>query len=74
MGLISQLLLLPLAPLRFTVWTAGKIAEEADGRMNSPQARMQRLRAIEDARARGDIDDEQAAGLEAQLIAQITGR
>jgi hypothetical protein len=73
MGVIKELSLLPLAPLRFTVWVAEKVSEEADQQLNSPQAYMRQLREIDDARARGEIDDEQAAELEAQLIARVYG-
>lgn len=73
MGVIKELSLLPVAPLRFTVWVAGKVAEQADHEQNSPQAFVQRLREIEDARARGELDDEQVAELEAQVIARAGG-
>lgn len=73
MGLIRELTLLPVAPLRFTVWVAGKVAEEADRRQYSPAAFVQRLREVEDAHARGELDDAQAAELEAQVITQASG-
>jgi hypothetical protein len=71
-GVIKELTLLPLAPLRFTVWVAEKVAEEADQKLNSPQAQVQQLRAIEQARARGELDEEAAADLEAQVIARAS--
>ena len=70
---MKELALLPVAPLRFTVWVAGKVAEEADQQVNSPQAHARRLRAIEEARERGELDDEQAAQLEAEVIARASG-
>jgi hypothetical protein len=73
MGVIKELSLLPIAPLRFTVWVAEKVSEQVDREQNSPEARLRRLREIEDARARGELDDEQAAELEAQVLAQATG-
>lgn len=73
MGVMKELALLPVAPLRFTVWVAEKVAEEADQKLNSPQAHVQRLREIEAARERGELDDEQAAELEAQVIARASG-
>jgi hypothetical protein len=73
MGVIKQLSLLPVAPLRFTVWVAEKVAEEADQQHNSPQAHMRQLREIDNARASGELDDEQAAELEAQVIARASG-
>jgi hypothetical protein len=70
---MRELALLPVAPLRFTVWVAEKVAEEADQKMNSPAAHVQQLRAIEEAHERGELDDEQAAELEAEVIAQASG-
>jgi hypothetical protein len=70
MGVIKELSLLPIAPLRFTVWVAEKVADQADQEQNSPEARMRRLRDIEHARRRGELDDDQAAELEAQVIAE----
>jgi hypothetical protein len=71
--MMKQLALLPVAPLRFTVWVADKVAEEADQKLNSPQAYVQRLREIEDARVRGDLTDEEAAELEAEVIERASG-
>jgi hypothetical protein len=70
---MKELLLLPVAPLRLTVWVADKVAEEADREQNSPEALVRRLREIDEAHARGELDDEQAAELEAQIIARASG-
>ena len=45
--MMKQLVLLPVAPVRFTVWVMDKVAQDVDHRLNSPQARMQRLREID---------------------------
>jgi hypothetical protein len=71
--MIKQLVLLPVAPLRFTVWVAGKVGEQADHEHYSPGALARRLREIEQAHTRGDLDDEQVAELEAQVIADAGG-
>jgi hypothetical protein len=70
---MKQLALLPVAPLRLTVWVADKVADQADEKLNSPQAFVQRLREIEEARVRGDVSDEEAAALEAQVIERASG-
>jgi cell division protein FtsB len=70
---IKELSLLPVAPLRFTVWVAEKVAEQVDQQQNSPQARVRQLREIEQARTRGELTEEQAAELEAQVIARASG-
>jgi hypothetical protein len=67
-SLFKELVLLPVAPLRFTVWVAEQLADEADRRQNSPAARAQQLRRIDEARRRGEIDEEEAATLEGEML------
>jgi hypothetical protein len=71
-GLIKELVLLPVAPLRFTVWVAEQVADEADRRQYSPGAGVQQLEEIEEARERGELDEEEAAELEGEVIEQQT--
>jgi hypothetical protein len=71
--MMKELTLLPVAPLRFTVWVAGKIAEQADHEQNSPEAIVRQLQEIEQARVRGELDDEQAAELEVQVLGRASG-
>jgi hypothetical protein len=71
--MIRELTLLPVAPLRFTVWVAGKVAEQADHEQNSPEAIVRQLQEIEQARLRGELDDEQAAELEVQVLGRASG-
>jgi hypothetical protein len=71
--MIKELTLLPLAPLRFTVWVAGKVAEQADHDQNSPEAIVRQLQEIEQARVRGELDDDQAAEREVQVLARAGG-
>jgi hypothetical protein len=71
--MIKELTLLPLAPLRFTVWVAGKVAEQADQEQNSPEAIVRQLQEIEQARVRGELDDDQAAEREVQVLARAGG-
>jgi hypothetical protein len=73
MGVIREMALLPVAPLRLTVWVAGKVGEQVDREHNSPEARVRRLREIEDARVRGELTDERAAELEALVLEQAGG-
>ena len=70
MGLITQLVLLPVAPLRFTVWVAGYVAEEADRQEFSQEAAVRKLEGIRAARERGELDEERAEELEAGILQQ----
>ncbi|RKN40910.1 gas vesicle protein GvpG [Streptomyces hoynatensis] len=55
MGLLSGLVLLPLAPLRFTGWVAGQIAEVADQELYGPEALLARLAELHRALEAGEI-------------------
>ena len=68
--MIKQLLLLPVAPLRFTVWVADKVAEEAERQEYSPGAGVRKLEEIQRARERGEISEQEAAELEGRIIEQ----
>ena len=70
MGLIKELVLLPVAPLRFTVWVADKVAEEADRQEFSQGAGVQKLQQLEEAREKGDVGEEEAEELEGKVLEQ----
>jgi hypothetical protein len=70
-GLITNVLLLPLAPVRGVTWVAGIIGEEADRQM---AASASPVRALEDLAARtanGEISPEDAQALEAEIIERM---
>ena len=67
-GLMKQLVMLPVAPLRLTVWVGDKVAEQVDREQSSPEAHMRRLREIDEKRQHGELDEEQAAEAEAKII------
>ena len=73
MGLIKELVLLPVAPLRFTVWVAEQVADEADRQQYSVGAGVQQLDGIEQAREKGELHEEDAAELEGKVIEQQVG-
>ncbi|MFD0318715.1 gas vesicle protein GvpG [Streptomyces flavalbus] len=57
MGLVSGLLLLPLAPVRGTLWIADQLVTEARRQTGDPRAARARLAALNDALDRGEIDE-----------------
>jgi hypothetical protein len=74
-GLLTGLLGLPLAPVRGTVAIAEQIRRQAEQELNDPRRVRAELEAVERARAAGEIDDEQAAIWEDELVARlIAGR
>jgi hypothetical protein len=72
MGLISGLITLPLAPVRLAAWAAEILAEEAQNELDAAPQRA--LAELEAARASGEISDEEADRLEAQLIDELLER
>ncbi|WP_430332772.1 gas vesicle protein GvpG [Rhodococcus sp. ACT016] len=74
MGIFSAVLGLPLAPVRGVVWIAEIVRRQVDEELYSPAAFRRRLENIEEARASGQISDEEAAAAEEQVVAMMTGR
>ena len=68
MGLIKELVLLPAAPVRFSVWVAEQVADQAEREHFGTGAGVRRLQEIEQARAEGRLDEEKAAELEGKVL------
>ena len=71
MGLISGLLLLPLAPVRGTVWIAEKIYEQAEAEFYDERTIHAQLMEIDAARQAGEIDEQTAAEAEDILLERL---
>ena len=71
MGLFTALLLLPLAPVRGTVWIAERIAEQAELELEGPQRIRRELEELEIAHELGEIDDTEYEQLEAALLERL---
>ena len=71
MGLISGLLLLPLAPVRGVAWIAEVVAEEAERELAAANSPERALADLEAARATGEIDPDEADAIEADIIARL---
>ena len=71
MGLITGLLLLPLAPVRGTVWIAEKIYEQAESEFYVERAIRAQLMEIDRARQAGEIDEQAAAEAEDILVERL---
>jgi hypothetical protein len=70
-GLISGLLTLPLAPVRGVTWIAEVLAEEADRELAEAASPERALAELEAARANGEISEEDARVLEAELMDEV---
>jgi hypothetical protein len=71
MGLFSGLLLLPLAPVRGTVWIAERLQEQAELEMNDETAIRQALIDLEAARASGEYDEAELVEAENELLERL---
>ena len=71
MGLMTGLLLLPLAPVRGTVWVAERIYEQAEAEYYDERTIRAQLMDIEAAREAGEIDEATAAEAEDILLERL---
>ena len=71
MGLITGLLTLPLAPVRGVAALGEVIAEEADRELAAAHDPERALAELDVARASGELTEEEAADLEAQLVEEL---
>ena len=74
MGLITGLVLLPVAPVRGVLWVAEKITEEANRQYSGEGAIVKQLREVDEARRSGKLSEEQAAAREEELIQRRIAR
>jgi hypothetical protein len=70
-GLVSGLLLLPLAPLRGTVWLAEKLAEEAARELDDETAVRRLLVEAELELERGALTEEEFERIEDELLERL---
>jgi hypothetical protein len=71
MGLLEELLLLPLAPVRGVVWLGEQVEEIASRQANDPATIRGRIAEIERAREAGALSDKQADELEDPLLRRL---
>jgi hypothetical protein len=71
MGLLTGLLLLPLAPLRGTIWIAERLAEYAEGQMAEEPAIRRLLLEAEAALQAGEIDEDEFDRIEDELLDRL---
>ncbi|MYU25264.1 gas vesicle protein GvpG [Streptomyces sp. SID8352] len=71
MGLISGVLLLPLAPVRGVVWVAGKVHECADRELHDPRVIRAQLIALNREFEAGDISGAEFERAEEKLLDRL---
>lgn len=70
MGLIKEIVLLPVAPVRGTLWVAELIADQVEQERYSGGAAVAQLDEVEEAKQRGDLDEEEAAERQEQILGE----
>jgi Gas vesicle protein G len=70
-GIITGLLMLPLAPVRGTVWLAERIQEQAEREYFDESAILAGLQEVEEARAAGEVDERELEEIENALIERL---
>jgi hypothetical protein len=71
MGLFTGLLLLPLAPLRGTIWIAEKLAEYAEAELNDEAAIRRALQDAERAFEAGELTEAEFEQVEDELLERL---
>jgi hypothetical protein len=74
MGLIKEVLLLPVAPVRVTFWVSERITEEVNRSTRGKAAGVERLDQIREADESGEIDQDKAKALEEEVLEQQLAR
>jgi hypothetical protein len=74
MGIVTGLLLLPIAPVRGVGWIANVLAEEAERELESRESPERALADLEAKRANGEISEEDAEALETELLERMLAR
>ncbi|MEO3750489.1 gas vesicle protein GvpG [Streptomyces sp. B6B3] len=74
MGLFSELLLLPLTPVRGACWVAGQIADAAERELYDPATLRDRLAALHRALEEGEIELAEFEREEESLLLRIQER
>ena len=71
MGLLSGLVLLPLAPLRGTIWVAERLAEYAEDQLDDEAAVRRLLLEAEAALEAGELTEAEFDRIEDELLDRL---
>ncbi|TDW90853.1 gas vesicle protein GvpG [Kribbella pratensis] len=71
MGLMTNLLTLPLAPVRATIALAEQIRQQAEAEYYDPARIRLQLEQIDTLRENGEIDPDVAAAWEDELVSRL---
>jgi hypothetical protein len=70
-GLLTGLILLPLAPVRGVAWLGEQVLDMATQEEYNPAETYQRLAELDEAKEAGEISAEECAAAEEELVARL---
>jgi hypothetical protein len=73
MGLFTELLLLPLAPVRGVAWVGQKITDQVDHQMNDPAVIRAQIDDLDAAHDRGEITEAERDEQQEVLLQRLVG-
>ena len=68
MGLFTEVLLLPLAPVRSAIWVAGRLQDAAENELRDPAVLRARLALLNEAYEQGQIGEDEFEREEERLL------
>ena len=68
MGLFTEVLLLPLAPVRSVIWVAGRLQDAAENELRDPAVLRARLTLLNEAYEQGQIGEDEFEREEERLL------
>ncbi|WP_280501111.1 gas vesicle protein GvpG [Nocardia farcinica] len=72
MGVVSSLLMLPLAPVRGVLWLGEVIQERVEHELNDPAKVRSVIEAIDAAAAAGELSDEERRHAQQEILDRLT--
>jgi hypothetical protein len=74
MGLLSSILLLPVAPVRGVIWLGELIQDQVEQQMHDPATMRRELEEIDAAAAAGQLSEEERRQAQQAVLDRMTGR
>jgi uncharacterized membrane protein len=70
-GLLTGLLLLPIAPVRGVVWVAERVLEEAERQLDDPEHVERQIEEAEAQYERGELSEQEFEQIEEELLQRL---
>jgi hypothetical protein len=74
MGLIKEIVLLPVAPVRGTLWVAERIADQVEQERYGGATAVEELDRLDEAGKTGELDEQEAAARQEEILEEQLGR